>query len=120
MYNKSFVSYNVHLSIHLKDDVIKYGPLKTFSCFPFENFLGKLKRKVRGQKLQLQKVYNRLTEIKNITDDESDECFLSIKAKKIFNKSLEWFQCKKLITRKFHVSVNPPDIVCGKKEDFSN
>ncbi len=36
--------YNVHSLIHLSDECVKHGPLDQFSAFPFENYLGKLKK----------------------------------------------------------------------------
>ena len=39
-----------------------YGPLDCYSAFPFENFLGQLKRLVRKPHLPLQQVVRRLSE----------------------------------------------------------
>ena len=44
IYGKDLVVYNVHGLIHLPDDVKMHGPLDTFSSFPFENYLQKLKK----------------------------------------------------------------------------
>ena len=45
---KEFISYNVHSLVHLHDDYRRYGNLNDVSTFPFENYLGVLKRKVMG------------------------------------------------------------------------
>ncbi|CAH1107456.1 unnamed protein product [Psylliodes chrysocephalus] len=65
LYDKFFVVYNVHSLCHLHEDVQKFGNLNNFSCFPFENYLGKLKNKIRGKHLPLQQVARRLQEIEN-------------------------------------------------------
>lgn len=62
LYGNGFIVYNVHSLTHLAEDVKKFGPLDSFSAFPFENFLGQLKRLVRTSKLPLQQVVRRLSE----------------------------------------------------------
>lgn len=65
LYGPHFVSYNVHGLIHLPADVMRFGPLDTFSCFPFENYLQQLKRKVRRSSNPLAQVVKRLSESSN-------------------------------------------------------
>ncbi|XP_077558139.1 uncharacterized protein LOC144173702 [Haemaphysalis longicornis] len=55
--------YNVHGLIHLAQDVRAFGPLDSFSSFPFENYLGILKRKVRSGNKPLAQVFKRLSEL---------------------------------------------------------
>ena len=50
--------YNVHCLCHLADDVRRFGPLDCVSAFPFENFLGYLKRKVSKSQQILQQIRN--------------------------------------------------------------
>lgn len=38
LYDKFFVSYNVHSFSHLYEDVARFGQLENFSCFSFENY----------------------------------------------------------------------------------
>ena len=64
LYGKDVLVYNVHSLIHLAADVQNFGPLDSFSAFPFENFLGKLKKLVRKPNLPLQQVIRRLSEKK--------------------------------------------------------
>lgn len=66
IYDKFFVTYNVHSFSHLHEDVAKYGQLENFSCFVFENYLGKLKNKIRGKVRALEQINNRLLEIENM------------------------------------------------------
>ena len=44
---KQMVLYNVHSLLHIVDDVRTFGSLDSVSCFPFENFLGRLKKMIR-------------------------------------------------------------------------
>ena len=44
IYGRSQFVYNVHGLIHLASDAKQFGTLNNISCFPFENFLQKLKK----------------------------------------------------------------------------
>lgn len=49
MYGQIYVSYNVHSPIHLPDNCVTFNTsLNELSAFPFENFLGKMKRMLRN------------------------------------------------------------------------
>ena len=55
-YNKiygdnSTVVYNIHMLVHVVEDVRRLGPLDTFSAFPFESMLGEIKRKIRSTRV---------------------------------------------------------------------
>lgn len=65
LYGRDTFVYNVHGLVHLADDVRRFGPLDSYSAFPFESFLGQLKRLVRGGKSPLQQVIRRLSERKS-------------------------------------------------------
>ncbi len=67
LYEKSFVSYNVHGLIHLAEDVKRYGPLHHFSSFPFESFLYSIKKKVRKSEKPLKQLVQRISEIEQNT-----------------------------------------------------
>ena len=62
IYGRDFLVYNVHGLIHLAADVKRFGPLDSFSAFPFENYLGHLKQFVRKPQFPLQQVVRRLSE----------------------------------------------------------
>lgn len=62
IYGKQFISHNIHGLLHIVDDFRKYGPLDNFSCFPFENYLLKLKKMVQKSEKPLEQVINRYTE----------------------------------------------------------
>lgn len=68
LYGKEFVSYNVHNLLHIVDDVKKYESLDNFSCFVFENYLGKIKRMLRTSYKLLQQICNRYSELANFTE----------------------------------------------------
>lgn len=63
LYGIEFLVYNVHLLCHLTDDVKNFGSLDNFSSFPFENYLGQLKKLVKKPTKPLQQIINRLHEI---------------------------------------------------------
>lgn len=62
IYGSVHLVYNTHSLIHLADDARKFGALDNVSCFPFENYLGTLKRLVRRPQNPLQQVVRRLGE----------------------------------------------------------
>lgn len=64
LYGKDMLVYNVHGLTHLADDALKFGPLSTFSAFPFESFLGRIKKMIRKPNFPLQQVIRRLSEQK--------------------------------------------------------
>ena len=48
IYKTRYMSSNVHLLLHLVDQVRKFGPLPNISAFPFEDMNGQLKNLVHG------------------------------------------------------------------------
>lgn len=61
-YDDTFTTFNFHCLTHLASDTLNFGCLESFSAFKFENYLGKLKRKIRKNKDVAAQVYNRLVE----------------------------------------------------------
>lgn len=62
IYGAAHLVYNTHSLIHLADDARRFGCLDNVSCFPFENYLGTLKRLVRRPQNPVQQVVRRLGE----------------------------------------------------------
>lgn len=62
LYGQEFLAYNVHSLIHLAQDARRFGPLDNVSCFPFENFLGKLKKMVKRPQNPVQQIVRRVNE----------------------------------------------------------
>ncbi|XP_053407190.1 uncharacterized protein LOC128559474 [Mercenaria mercenaria] len=48
LYDRCFMTLNMHQLLHLVDDVRQLGPLFTHSCFPFEDKNGVLLKMIRG------------------------------------------------------------------------
>ena len=62
LYGNSFYVNNVHALIHIADDYNRFGNLDNVSCFPFENFMSKLKRYVKRPGDELVQVVKRVKE----------------------------------------------------------
>lgn len=68
LYGVHYVTSNVHNLCHLVDEVEMFGELQTFTAYPFENALGRLKRFVRSGNRPLAQVAKRLLEMAEVTD----------------------------------------------------
>ena len=73
IYGREMLIYNVHALIHLPADVRKLGCLDNYSSFPYENFLGQLKRLVRKPSCPLQQVIRRVVERQGVQKEAVDE-----------------------------------------------
>ena len=62
IYGSEFIVYNVHGLIHIADDAKLFGQLDLISAFPFENFLGQIKKLVRKPQHVVTQVLRRLSE----------------------------------------------------------
>lgn len=63
LYGPEFCSYNVHSLKHIPDDVIYFKEnLHEFSCFTFENFLGKIKATLRTKTRPCAQICKRMAE----------------------------------------------------------
>ena len=72
LYGQKLLVYNFHNLLHITDDVRKYGPLDSFSCFPFESFLGRLKKLVTSPYLPLEQIVKRVYECRERTLCKND------------------------------------------------
>ncbi len=70
LYGAKYVTFNVHCLIHLANDVRKHGSLDSFSAFPFENKLQKMKNLLRKSGRPLQQIVKRLEEIERARRDQ--------------------------------------------------
>ena len=68
IYGQNHLIYNVHSLIHLADECLILGPLETFSAFPFETYLAKLKGLIRTPFRPLAQLVNRIGEINRMQD----------------------------------------------------
>ncbi|XP_013886300.1 uncharacterized protein LOC106534268 [Austrofundulus limnaeus] len=64
IYGKDQLVYNVHSLVHLPEEVQRHGCLDSFSAFPYESYLHKLKKLVRKPEFPLAQIIRRLSEIK--------------------------------------------------------
>lgn len=62
LYGEETLMYNIHNFIHISADVLNYGPLDSFSCFPFKSFLQKIKLMIKGGAQPLAQIMKRITE----------------------------------------------------------
>lgn len=65
LYGKHLFTSNMHNLCHLVDDVERFGPLYTFSAYPFESKLYYLKRLIRSGNLPLSQIANRISEMQS-------------------------------------------------------
>ena len=76
-YGRKFLVYNVHNLTHIAADVGRFGlSLTELSSFPFENYLGTLKRYVRGRRNPLVEIVKRRDEFQsaNVDKPRSKRC----------------------------------------------
>ncbi|KAJ8018857.1 hypothetical protein HOLleu_42927 [Holothuria leucospilota] len=72
LYGQDQLVYNVHCLTHLAAETKTYGPLDNVSAFPFENFLGRVKKMVRKPDRPLQQIIRRLSEEQEILHDKAE------------------------------------------------
>lgn len=75
IYDKQYISHNVHNLLHLCSDVRMYGPLDNFSAFRFENFMTSIKRLLRKKEKPLQQLMRRYNEMEHVHSFVSDNNF---------------------------------------------
>ena len=68
IFGPNHVVYNIHLFSHIFSFVNRYGCLDNFSCFPFESYLGSLKRLIHGPQPPAIQLGRRLIEHAAIRD----------------------------------------------------
>ncbi|XP_071581912.1 uncharacterized protein [Temnothorax nylanderi] len=73
IYGNYILVYNFHNLIHICDDVRKFGVLWDYSSFPFENFLGKLKKLIRGPSNPHQQICLRINELNMLKISSKEE-----------------------------------------------
>lgn len=61
-YGSDHLVYNVHSLLHIVDDVMMYGPLDSYSAFPFESYMSKVKKMLHKKNQTLPQLCNRVEE----------------------------------------------------------
>ncbi|XP_039308484.1 uncharacterized protein LOC105207192 isoform X1 [Solenopsis invicta] len=62
IYGLTFLSYNIHGILHLVEDVLRFGPLDSYSAFPCENSMLVFRKMCRKPHLSLQQIAARHAE----------------------------------------------------------
>lgn len=62
IYGSSHLVYNVHSLVHIVDDVNSYGTLDSYSAFPFESYMSKVKKMIHKKNQTLAQLCNRVEE----------------------------------------------------------
>lgn len=62
LYSNSELTPNAHYATHLAQEVLRHGPLESFSNYPYENYLFQIKQLIRNGNLPLSQIFNRLAE----------------------------------------------------------
>ncbi|XP_021705627.1 uncharacterized protein LOC110678452 [Aedes aegypti] len=70
LYGTEFVSSNVHNLCHIVSEVERFGPLPTFTAYPFENYMHSLKKIVRTGPNPLAQIAARIIEAANSKSSE--------------------------------------------------
>lgn len=65
LYGRVNLVYNVHGLTHLSDDVKEHGHCLDISGFPFENYLGQIKKMIRSPQFPVAQVVRRMSELEN-------------------------------------------------------
>lgn len=93
IYGSEHLLYNTHSLINLADDARKFGALDRVSCFPFEIYLGTLKRLVRRTQNPLQQVVRCLGE-KPIPFDNGKEMRNKLQQPHLYDPTLPEFPAR--------------------------
>ena len=73
LFGKHHLVFNFHCLIHIAADCSFFQTsLNNISCFPFESFLGKIKKLVRGSQNPLSQITRRICEIEHVEDNSSN------------------------------------------------
>lgn len=110
LYGRQYMSYNIHNLLHLANDVKTFGSLDKFSCFQFENYLGRLRCKVRNSGKPLEQLINRI----------SEENQLPIKNFTKLYKRIHYSKSGKIISvelKEFIISIKNPNNCCLLKNN---
>lgn len=62
LYGKEMLTYNMHGLTNLAACATRYGPLDNASAFPFENYLGQIKKSVKKPAYVVQQVVNNVSQ----------------------------------------------------------
>lgn len=109
LYGEEYVSHNIHNLIHLTLDVKKFGSLDKFSCFPFENYMHKIKMMLKTSKHPLSQFIKRVYEFNAyaIHNVEQKPYFKENGFDTINNKLVECFSV--IDYKEFRIGIKEPN-----------
>jgi len=120
-YGKNNMIYTVHNLIHLSDDAKQFGPLDSFSVFPFENHLHSLKKILRKYEKPLSQIHCRIMERKTANKYKPSESILKYPILISQNEKEIPFECSQsyetLKFRDFKLSCSQADRFCFLKNN---
>lgn len=92
LYGEEFMVYNIHMCKHLADDVYHFkAPLDEYSCFPYENFMKRIKRVLKVSPKPFHQLIKRV--------HESDQFLGTLKT---YNDNIELHTITKLSQEHFN------------------
>lgn len=122
IYGREYVGHNVHNLLHLVKDVRRFGPLDSFSCFRFENYMSQIKKTLKTSNHPLEQYINRHYE--HITHcslqhkkDNSFSLVNTIGFKKVDLENVTLF--KELKGPNFHFSIAQPNCFAFLKSNLA-
>lgn len=62
IYGQSELTYNVHCITHICGDIATQGCLNNYSAFPFESYLGSIRRLIRSPTMPASQIFRRIQE----------------------------------------------------------
>lgn len=121
LYGAENVSHNIHNLLHISDDVKHFGPLDSFSAFPFENHMQYFKKFVRKGEKPLQQIVKRINEQDCVNITCKSESFPKLWEEHFMGPTLNLMvkkQYKKLFNLNFMLSVSEPNNCCVIEEEI--
>nr|XP_054928516.1 uncharacterized protein LOC129385660 [Dermacentor andersoni] len=88
IYGKECMTYNSHILVHMVDNVRQWGPLWSFSAYPFESMNGKLVRFVNGTRYAHLQIIEKFCILQSLPQVLSATMYWQNKDLKSFVKSL--------------------------------
>ncbi|XP_075535096.1 uncharacterized protein LOC142570615 [Dermacentor variabilis] len=79
LYGRNQLVYNVHSLIHLADQCRDHGPLDQFSAFPFESYLGRMKKLLRSSNKPLSQLSRMISELRHSTKNQVEQKLQHVK-----------------------------------------
>lgn len=79
LYGAKQVVYIVHSLCHLAEQCLNHGPFDSFSAFPFESYLGKIKKKLRSSNKPLAPLSRRVSEMRHSSHIQAKSVHVPVK-----------------------------------------